>query len=62
VGLTLNNLGVLLHDLEAHDRSEEAYRRALTILEGTLGEDHPHVEACRENLADLLEDRGRSSS
>jgi hypothetical protein len=42
----------------AHDTAAEPlYRRALEIVEKSLGAEHPLTQTVRENLARLLEQR-----
>ncbi len=50
IALTLNNLAVLYQALGRDDEAALLLRRALVIFEQTLGDDHPHLIACRENL------------
>jgi hypothetical protein len=43
-----------------YEEAEGPFKRALTILQGSLGPEHPDVMTLRENLALLYEDMGRS--
>ena len=60
--MSLNNLAMLYKSEGKYSEAERLYRRALSIFERSLGPDHPHVEACRANLAGLLSEMGRESN
>ncbi len=54
-----NGLGILAKDTGRYDAAERHYERALTILEETLGTDHPGTASIHHNLAGLAHARGR---
>jgi tetratricopeptide (TPR) repeat protein len=49
----LNSMGMLYKKMLKHERSFDAYERALKIREESMGEDHPDSIACRHNIAEL---------
>jgi len=51
---SLNNLAELYREQGKYSEAEPLYRRALAILEKTLGPEHPKVATVLENLAILL--------
>jgi hypothetical protein len=53
LGLTLNNLGMLLQELDRPADARVAIARALAIFEASLGPEHPHTRAAAANLAAL---------
>jgi tetratricopeptide (TPR) repeat protein/V8-like Glu-specific endopeptidase len=50
----MNNLGMYLKEIAEFDKAEPLYRRALSILEASLGPDHPNVARSLNNLGHLL--------
>src|SRR3990172_10615101 len=56
---TLNNLAVLYHTQGKYSEAEPLYRRALAILEETLGATHPSVGQGLNNLAEMLRAQGK---
>lgn len=46
----LNNLAGLLRATNRLDEAEPLFRRALAIMEASLGPDHPNTVIVRENL------------
>ena len=58
--LSLNNLAQLYQAQEQYDRAEPLLKRALAILEKTLGPNHPNVAMSLNNLA-LLYNSSNSS-
>ena len=55
----LNNLAELLQATNRLAEAEPLYRRALAILEKSLGSDHPNVATALNNLALLLQATNR---
>jgi tetratricopeptide (TPR) repeat protein len=55
----INDAAGLLHARADHCAAEPLMRRALAILEGSVGENHPNVAACLNSLARLLQDTNR---
>ena len=53
VGLALVNLGVMQDALGRASEAEASFRRALGILEASLGASHPATAACRESWAQV---------
>ena len=51
---TLNNLAVVYEAQGKYDGAEPLYQRALTLIEHTLGPEHPNMAAALDNYADLL--------
>ena len=49
----LNNLALLYNNQGRYAEAEPLYKRSLTILESTLGPDHPQVVLSLDNLASL---------
>ena len=60
VATTLDNLGVVYHDLGEYDKAELSYGRALGIFEKALGADHPSVATCLEYKAALFRKTDRA--
>jgi tetratricopeptide (TPR) repeat protein len=58
-GELMNQLGGLLHARARHGDAEPLKRRALALVEETLGPDHRDVAAALNNLAQLLQDTNR---
>ena len=50
----MNDLGLLLNAKASHAEAEPLLRRALAIVEKSLGADHPGVAICLNNLSILL--------
>jgi tetratricopeptide (TPR) repeat protein len=50
---------MLLRDTDRPAEAEPLFRRALAIIEGSYGPDHPHVVAALYSLAMLLRDTDR---
>ena len=57
VGLALVNLGVIQEALGHASEAGSSLRRALAILEASLGASHPATAACRDDLAQLAAER-----
>ncbi len=55
----LNEFGLFLHAKAELSTAEPLLRRALAIVEKSLGEDHPNVAAALNNLAQLLQASNR---
>jgi len=58
----LNNLTELLESQGKSSEAEPLSRRALEILEKSLGSDHPHTQTVRENYELLLAKMNASAS
>jgi len=56
---TLNRIAILLEKKGAFADAEAMYRRALSLSENTLGQDHPTVAFLTHNLAIAIERQGR---
>ncbi len=52
-----NNLAVLYENQEKYEEAEKLYKRALSIHEKILGENHPDTITIKENLANLNKNR-----
>lgn len=52
----LNSMGILYRRQGKHERSKDAYERALAVREELLGAGHPETLSTRHNLAELLVD------
>jgi hypothetical protein len=50
IAALLNNLAALQAELGHFDRANRSYTEALAIFHATLGADHPHTHACRDNI------------
>ncbi|HEV7505734.1 MAG TPA: tetratricopeptide repeat protein [Thermoanaerobaculia bacterium] len=57
----MNQLGSLLHAKSLFPEAEPLMRRVVTIVESSLGEDHPNVATTLNNLAQLLKATNRLS-
>ena len=57
---TLDNLGTLLSSMGRLDEALERHRRALSIAQGALGEEHPNVSRIHANMAAVLVRLGRA--
>ena len=55
----INAVGIYLYEHAQFHAAEPLYRRALTILETSLGPDHPDVATALNNLAELLRTTNR---
>jgi len=55
----LNQSGIYLEARGAYDEAEPLFRRALAIVEKTLGPEHPKVATGLNNLAEVLRATGR---
>lgn len=55
----MNNLGELYHAEGRYAEAESLYRRSLTIVEATLGHEHPNLAPALNKLGEL--DRERSN-
>jgi tetratricopeptide (TPR) repeat protein len=58
-GRLLNQLGLLFYSKARHREAEPLYRRALAIVEASLGPEHPEVAIRLNNLALLLKTTNR---
>jgi len=56
---TLNNLAASYHAEGRYAEAEKLFRRSLSILEKSLGPDHPSVVAVLDNLANLYASQGK---
>jgi len=56
---SLNNLANLYFDQGKHAQAEPLYQRALRILEGIIGPDHPDLVYPLNGLADLYSNEGK---
>jgi Tetratricopeptide repeat len=54
VAIRLNNLARLLEDTDRLSEAEPLLRRAVGILESSLGPEHPNTATVRKNLESLL--------
>ena len=59
VATSFNNLALLYYAQGRYEEAEPLYQRSLEICETTLGTEHPHTIAVRNNFRDM---RGRMSS
>jgi ABC-type transporter Mla subunit MlaD len=59
IGVLLNNLAVMHRQAGQLDEALSHYVRALPLLQRTLGEQHPTVVTCAENLSALTYDTAR---
>jgi len=57
-GALFNSLGYHQSMVGAYSEAEENYERALEILEGAYGPDHPNVATAVNNLGGVLQDLG----
>ncbi|HEV2843880.1 MAG TPA: tetratricopeptide repeat protein [Thermoanaerobaculia bacterium] len=48
LALTLHNLATLLASLGRSAEARPLFERALGMMEGSLGPEHPHTVICRE--------------
>ncbi len=55
----LNNAGYYLHEQGRYAEAEPLFRKALSIYEQQLGENHPDVASSLNNLAELYRAQGR---
>jgi tetratricopeptide (TPR) repeat protein len=55
----LNNLAELYYNQGRYEEAEPLYKRALKILEDTLGPDHPEVALTLESLKALYKNLGK---
>ncbi|MFN2516769.1 MAG: CHAT domain-containing protein [Pyrinomonadaceae bacterium] len=55
---TLEHLGQALSHLRRNEEAKAAFERALAIRKSILGEEHPGVASCLNNLAALYQDEG----
>ena len=62
LALTLNNLGNVLFDIGKKEEALHSYREALSILQKTLGEQHPMTSTVKDNFARATTDSGQSST
>ncbi len=62
VAIHLNNLALLLQATNRLAEAEPLYRRALAIVEKSLGPDHPTSVKVRQNLAALLAQLGQTGA
>ena len=51
VASSLTNLATLYLNQGAYSRAEPLFKRAVTVLDGALGQDHPYVAVALNNLA-----------
>jgi hypothetical protein len=57
VAALFNQTGLYLKSRAQYHEAEPLYRRAIAILEKTLGPEHPHTKTARKNLEILLSKR-----
>ncbi|MHC1756201.1 MAG: tetratricopeptide repeat protein [Methanosarcina sp.] len=53
VATTLNNLALLYEGMGKYEKALPLYKRALEIIEKTLGTNHPNYKIIKNNLEDL---------
>jgi hypothetical protein len=62
VAICLNNLAGLLRATNRLSDAEPLVRRAVGIVESSLGPDHPYTLTTRKNLELLLAEQGKARS
>ncbi len=59
--MALNNLAELYRAQGRYAEAEPLFKRALAIVEKSLGPEHPHVAKALQNYAALLRETGRGA-
>ena len=59
MAISLNNLAALYYNQGKYRPAELLFKRALAIVEKSLGPDHPYVITCLENMAALYQGTNR---
>ncbi|TRT97624.1 MAG: tetratricopeptide repeat protein, partial [Microcystis aeruginosa Ma_OC_LR_19540900_S633] len=54
-----NNSAIFHYEQKQYEKSEDFYKKALTLYKNTLSPDHPLVAICYGNLASLYQEQGR---
>ena len=59
VATSLNNLGIVCHDLGQYEQAKDFFQRSLVIRQAVYGSDHPDVAISLNNLGNVCDDLGQ---